>query len=411
MMKVSKNLKRSIMQNRIYLSALIVLLCILSFLTVQQPGVGYAVRLNGQHIGYAKNIAHVESVAADVDAYLRESKGQEIFYERDFEYIKGKLAGHELTDDTTLQTNIVNSLDIKVPAYLIKSDGNILMAVKAEEDALAALNKIKEPFLEGKENAKAEFLQEVDIVSANKVSVEKVISRSQALSMVSPGKELALVTRANIFRNANRANESSDAVSMRPILDVKVTYNDKAKLPVYRAEKRVPDASMTEGKTKILDEGSNGIKEVYREIVAVNGKVTDKTVLSETVLKESTPKIVAYGTKPKVSGIVTIAKQYIGVPYRWGGTTPKGFDCSGFTQYVYRKAGVSLPRTSYQQRSVGKKVSRSELRPGDLVLFPGHVGIYVGDGMYIHAPEPGDSVKISKLSSSSKAFLYGRRVQ
>lgn len=411
MIKISKNVKRRFMQNRIYFFALIVLSVVFSFLLIQQPGIGYEVRLNGNHIGYTKSIAHVEQIAREVDAYLKESKGENIFYETNFEYTKGKLAGNVLTDDVTIQTNIVDNLDIKIPAYLIKADGNILMAVKTQEDASAALDKIKEPFLAGKENAKAEFLQEVDIVNAHKVSVDKVISRHQALSMVSPGKELALVTRANIFRSADKAAETPEPVAVRPILDVKVTYNDKAKVPVYRAEKRVPDSSMTEGKTKVLDEGSNGIKEVYREVVAVNGKITDKTVLSENILKESTPKIVAYGTKPKVSGIVSIAKQYLGVPYRWGGTTPKGFDCSGFTQYVYRKAGVSIPRTSYQQRSVGRKVSRSELRPGDLVLFPGHVGIYVGDGMYIHAPEPGDSVKISKLSHSSKAFLYGRRVQ
>ena len=99
----------------------------------------------------------------------------------------------------------------------------------------------------------------------------------------------------------------------------------------------------------------------------------------------------------------------MGVPYKWGGTTPKGFDCSGFTQYVFKKAGVSLPRTSSAQGKVGTKVSRSELRSGDLVMFPGHVGIYIGDGMFIHSPSPGKSVRIDDLSTR-KNFLYGRRV-
>lgn len=410
MITMPKEFKRKLLQNRIYLVALIALIAVFVFLVSQQPGIGYEVRLNGKHIAFVKHISHVEEIAEQVDAQLRAAKGEDIVYESKFEYVKGRLGSNTLTDDVSLQANIISSLDIKAPAYLIKADGNVLMAVKAEEDASLVLDKIKEPFVAGKENAKAEFIQQVAVVDAHKVSVDKVISRNQAISMVSPAKELALVTRSNLFRGAGENHVIPNIESARPILDVKVTYNDKAKLPVYKGEKRVPDSSMTEGKTKVIEEGSNGVKEVYREVIEVNGKITDKTVLSETVLTASKPRIIAYGTKPKVSGIVGIAKQYIGVPYRWGGTTPKGFDCSGFTQYVYRKAGISLPRTSYEQRFVGKKISRNDLRSGDLVLFPGHVGIYVGGGMYIHAPQPGESVKISSLSSAGRSFLYGRRV-
>lgn len=410
MVHISKDLRRRLLQNRIYLYSLVVLLGLFGFLAYWQPGVGYEVVLNGKHVGYVKKVAHMKSLAADVDTNLREAKGQDITYEAQFEYIKGKLGNNAITDDVTLQSNLVDGLDIKAPAFLVKTNGSILMAVNSQEDAQAVLDKIQEPFLKNRENAKAEFVQEVSTVKAHKVSIDKVISRQQALAMVSPNRELAMVTRSNLFRKSEDNQQAPDITNLPPVLDVKVTYNDKAKLPVYRAEKRVADASMTEGQVKVVDEGTNGIKEVYREVVEINGKIIDKSILSETILSQSTPKIIAYGTKPKVSGIVSIARQYLGVPYRWGGTTPNGFDCSGFTQYVYRKAGISLPRTSYEQRFVGKKVSRSELRSGDLVLFPGHVGIYVGDGMYIHAPQPGQSVKISSLSSASRGFLYGRRI-
>lgn len=93
-------------------------------------------------------------------------------------------------------------------------------------------------------------------------------------------------------------------------------------------------------------------------------------------------------------GVVAYASQFQGVPYVYGGTTPSGFDCSGFTQYVYSKFGISLPRIDYQQRvwaqAHGTKVS--DPQPGDLMWRSGHVGIYVGNGLMIHAPRPGKSV-------------------
>lgn len=106
--------------------------------------------------------------------------------------------------------------------------------------------------------------------------------------------------------------------------------------------------------------------------------------------------------------IVTEAKKYLGTPYLWGGTTPSGFDCSGFVQYVYRvAAGISLPRTTYDQIYSGVAVSYNDLKPGDLV-FPhtGHVGIYVGNGQMIHSPSTGDVVKISSITK----FYTARRI-
>ncbi len=103
--------------------------------------------------------------------------------------------------------------------------------------------------------------------------------------------------------------------------------------------------------------------------------------------------------------IVNTAKQYIGAPYAWGGTSPSGFDCSSFVQFVFAKHGVSLPRTSSQQWSVGSSVSRANLQPGDLVFFNtsgqgvSHVGIYIGNGQFIHASSS-RGIIISELSSS-----------
>jgi cell wall-associated NlpC family hydrolase len=110
-------------------------------------------------------------------------------------------------------------------------------------------------------------------------------------------------------------------------------------------------------------------------------------------------------------GVVGIAMQYLGTPYVWGGSSPGGFDCSGFVMYVYAQVGVSLPHSSYAQYGYGSPVSRSDLQPGDLVFFDGlgHVGIYVGGGSFIHAPHTGDVVKISSLSGWYASTYVGAR--
>ena len=106
--------------------------------------------------------------------------------------------------------------------------------------------------------------------------------------------------------------------------------------------------------------------------------------------------------------VVYEAKKYLGVPYKWAGADPSGFDCSGLVLYVYRRAaGMNLPHQAESMINLGTAVSRANLRLGDLV-FPhsGHVGIYCGDDSYINAPKAGDVVKISKITQ----FLAGRRL-
>ena len=115
--------------------------------------------------------------------------------------------------------------------------------------------------------------------------------------------------------------------------------------------------------------------------------------------------------------IVETAKKYLGVPYVYGGSSPSGFDCSGFVNYVYKECGYSINRTAASIYQNGVAVDRSNLQPGDVICFTnssssdiGHVGIYIGDGQFIHASSSGSDVRIDSLSTSYYTnHYYGAR--
>jgi len=101
--------------------------------------------------------------------------------------------------------------------------------------------------------------------------------------------------------------------------------------------------------------------------------------------------------------VLAAARKQLGKPYHYGSVGPSSFDCSGFTRFVYAAAGVHLPHNSSAQYASTKHVSLDKLKPGDLVFSPGHVGLYIGHGQMIHAPETGDHVRVAPLHGS----VYG----
>ncbi len=159
----------------------------------------------------------------------------------------------------------------------------------------------------------------------------------------------------------------------------------------------------------VLDDGS----EVYSLPVDFTYNYKANTTVLSTDMKGNYKS-----DNPKVQSILDLAESFLGTPYIWGGTTPKGFDCSGFVQYVYSKNGYSLTRTTYTQWDHdGVSVSRDELVAGDLIYFgyggsPSHVGIYVGDGMMIHSPRTGDVIKYTTIDSGyyDNCYMGAKRI-
>ena len=128
--------------------------------------------------------------------------------------------------------------------------------------------------------------------------------------------------------------------------------------------------------------------------------------LGEVALEPPQPK--PKPTPPGRPKVVAIALRYLGTPYRWGGASPSGFDCSGFVMYVYARVGLALPHNGAAQYALGHYAPRDRLQPGDLVSFngQGHVGIYIGRGRFVHSPHTGDVVKISRLSEGWYSSTY-----
>ncbi|MEN0128915.1 MAG: NlpC/P60 family protein [Brevundimonas sp.] len=141
---------------------------------------------------------------------------------------------------------------------------------------------------------------------------------------------------------------------------------------------------------KNLSVGTHQVTVVYKATKTAK-RSADTTRVK---VKKGTPKV------------VTVAKKYVGKPYRYGASGPKAFDCSGFTKYVYAKAGVKkLPRSSSAQHHVGKTVSRKNAKAGDLIWTPGHVAIYLGGNKQIDAPRPGKTIQVRSIWQSHPTFI------
>lgn len=211
------------------------------------------------------------------------------------------------------------------------------------------------------------------------------------------------VEKANLREKASKDSSTVQSISKNTVVTVVGTEGTWSKVEV-------------DGKTGyILSEllSSDKVKE------STNNTTKDKNTTSTKNNVTNRGEEVDRSQSANSGNVVSYASSFLGTRYILGGASPSGFDCSGFTMYVYGKYGVSLAHSARAQSSVGTAVDRANLQAGDLVLFKGatgnsigHVGIYIGGNNFIHASNPSDGVKITSMSTSyyKSRYVTSRRV-
>ena len=213
-----------------------------------------------------------------------------------------------------------------------------------------------------------------------------------------PGNQTGDVVKAPARLTEEADIEEEESADSQPPVTVALNKVIKEEKPIKYKTKVIKTDQLVRGQKEVKVEGENGSKTVVSDVVMENGHYAGSTVLDSEVTEKAVTKIIYEGTRlstrDKGELLVQYATRFLGTKYVLGGADErKGIDCSGFTMRMYGKLGITLPHYSYDQEHCGVDVKYKDAQPGDLILYPGHVGIYMGNNKMIHAT-PGE-VKIT----------------
>lgn len=312
----------------------------------------------------------------------------------------------------------------QVLASPISDKQSELQQIKGEVQALdTQLETVTEQY--NAENIKADQLRAA--ISDNQARLNQVQSdmafRQQVLS--SRVRELYMQGNTGMIEVLTESKSTDDFISNLDMVQ-RVGSGDAAVIQEYLSAKSELDATalnLQDRKDELAATMNNlasqkaqiesGVQQRQKMIAGVESQIA-ALIAADEAARAATPRVVSVRppspsyTPPPLPGgnaadVVRIAYEQLGKPYVYAGSGPNVFDCSGLVMYVYAQIGISLPHYSYTQYNCGPKVAYEDLQPGDLVFFRsfGHVGMYVGDDTFIHAPSTGDVVKLTRLSSRS----------
>ena len=257
--------------------------------------------------------------------------------------------------------------------------------IKVNEENIESLEKE----VEERDKLLAERLKEIENSGGLKVTplkyIEAILNSENLLDAINNLNSIYRICKsdAKLIEEAKEAKENLENTKEKIVNDKKKLEEDKE--------------YVKEELSKLEEEKAKLIKYIEENSELLN--VTNGTIV---------PIELPDGISELAKNLINTAQRYLGVPYLWGGTTPSGFDCSGLMQYVFAKEKISIPRTSQEQQKASEPIDINDVEPGDLVFNKEsdstHVGMYIGNDKYIHAPHTGDVVKISTLSTSNMKY-------
>ena len=418
-----------------------------------------AIMINGQQIGLVRNVNTGKTLVETILKQKGEPFGLIAKTHDQIAYENVRVNPAVYLESSLSEEKLEDKLGYYLDGFKLEAEGSIIAFLPSKEDSDKVLKDYEDYYVKPSDDNKVASVNFAEKVSVEKAEVQpdQLKQIDQAFKVLIDGKistkDYTVLANDSWWLIARKNNMLTDEVlagnpgankdtKLQPGQIIKLVastpYLTVVSQGTYSGPETIPydvvtktDNNLQNGQTKVVEQGSNGSKLVTYSYVQKNGIDVTKQVLDEKVIKtpvnqviakgpSSQPVNIAYATSRGSSGSSTIvdrAVKYQGTPYVFGGTTQKGFDCSGFTKYVYASSGISLPRTSFAQFSSGTAVGKNDLRPGDLVFFStyakgaSHVGIYTGGGRFVHASNPSSGVKTSTLSDSfySSRYLGARR--
>ena len=418
-----------------------------------------AVMINGQQIGLVRNVNTGKNLVATILKQHGNSFGLIAKTHDQITYENVRVKPAVYLESTLSEKKLDDKLSYYLDGYKLEANGSVIAVLPSKEDSDKVLKEYEDYYVKPSDENKVTSVNFAEKVSVEKAEVQpdQLKQIDQAFNMLIDGKIRTkdytiqandswwLIARKNDMLTdevlAGNPGATKDTklqpgqiiklVDSTPYLTVvsQGTYTGSETIPYDVVTKT--DNSLRYGQTKVIKQGSTGSKLVTYSYVQNNGIDVTKRVLDEKITQTPVNLVIAKGPSSRPvniafavsrgssgsSSIVDRALSLQGTPYVFGGTTRRGFDCSGFTKYVYASFGISLPRTSYAQFASGAAVSKNDLRPGDLVFFTtysrgaSHVGIYIGGGRFVQASNPNSGVEVSSLSDSfySSRYLGARR--
>ncbi|GAB6152215.1 NlpC/P60 family protein [Desulfosporosinus burensis] len=412
------------------------------------------VMINGQEIGLVRDVNTGNNLVETILEEHGKPFGLIAKTHDQITYEKVRVNRTVYHDSALSEQTLEDKLGFYLDGYKLEADGSVIAILPSKEDSDKVLKDYESYYVKPSEENKVtsvNFAEEVH-VEETEVQPNQMIQVDQAFKKLVDGKirtkDYTVLANDSWWLIARKNNMLTDEVlagnpgatkdtKLQPGQIIKLVdstpYLTVVSQGTYSGPETIPydvvtksDNSLGYGKTKVITQGSNGSKLVTYSYVQKNGIDVTKQVVDEKIIQAPVNQVIAKGPNSRPvtvayaasrgsgdsSSIVDRALSLQGTPYVFGGTTRSGFDCSGFTKYVLAGAGISLPRTSFDQFTSGTAVGRDGLVPGDLVFFTtyakgaSHVGIYTGGGRFVHASNPNSDVKVSSLSDSFYASRY-----